>query len=97
MLLAIYTTQVKKSKKDTFKKIKKNKVTKNLLQGNSKQDPPNQIEFKVTAFIHCTTSLNADNSRLKKEYIPSVWWLAVFKDDVFVFVFFFTFRVELIL
>ena len=48
MLLAICTTQVKKKKK------KKNKVTKNLLQGDSKPD--------VNASIHRTTSVKADDS-----------------------------------
>ena len=52
MLLAICTTQVKKKKK------KKNKVTKNLLQGDSKPD--------VNASIHRTTSVKADDSSLKE-------------------------------
>ena len=38
MLLAICTIQVKKR---VEKKEKKNKVTKNLLQGDSNPDPPN--------------------------------------------------------
>ena len=41
MLLAICTTQVKKSKKE-----KKNKGTKNLLQGYFNPDPPNGFRTK---------------------------------------------------
>ena len=58
MLPAICTTQVKKKR---VKKRKKSKVTKNLLQKNSNPDPQNQLELKVNASIHWTTSVNADN------------------------------------
>ena len=51
----------KESKKEFLKKENKNKVTKNLLQGDSKQDPQNQLELKVYASIHWTTSENANN------------------------------------
>ena len=40
-------TGKKGSKKELSKKGKKNKVTKNLLQGDSNQDPQNQLELKV--------------------------------------------------
>ena len=65
-----------------------------MLQGDSNPDPQNQLELKVSASIHCTPLVNADNLSLKEVYIPSLWWLTVFKDDFFVF-FFFNFRVEL--
>ena len=56
MLLAICTIQLKKeSKKKIKKKRKNNKVTKNLLQGDSNPDPQNQLELKVNASIHWTT------------------------------------------
>ena len=85
----MHHTGKKESKKQILKKKrKKSKVTKNLLQGIPNQSQ-NQLELKVNASIHCTTSLNADNSSLKEVYIPSLWWLIVFKDD------FFGFRVEL--
>ena len=48
-------------KKKRVKKRKKSKVTKNLLQKNSNLDPQNQLELKVNASIHWTTSVNADN------------------------------------
>ena len=52
-----------------FKKTRKNnKVTKNFLQGDSNPDPQNQLELKVDASIHKTTSVNADNSSLKEVY-----------------------------
>ena len=89
MLIAICTTQVKKeSKKEILKKRKKIGYEK-FAAGDSNPDRQNQLELKVNASIHCTTSLNADNSSLKEVYIPSLWWLIVFKDD------FFGFRVEL--
>ena len=53
-------------------KKEKKKVTKNLLQGDSNPDPQNQLERKVDATIHCTTSVNADSTSLKKVYIPSL-------------------------
>ena len=62
-----------------------------LLQGDSNPDPPSQLELKVHASVHWTTSVNAASSSLKEIYIPSLWWLTVFKDDLF----FFNFRVEL--
>ena len=46
-------------KKGSKKEFLKNKVTKNLLQGDSNQDPKNQLELKVNA-SHWTTSVNAD-------------------------------------
>ena len=33
------------------------------------------------------TSVSADNSSFKGVYIPSLWWLTVFKDDFFAFFF----------
>ena len=65
MLLAICTTQVKKRVK--------NKVKKNLLQGDSNPDPQNQLELKVNTSIYWTTSENADKLGLKEVYIPSLW------------------------
>ena len=43
----------KKKVKERFKKKekRKNKVTKNLLQGDSNPDPQNQLELKVNASI----------------------------------------------
>ena len=46
MLLAIYTTQVKKRVKKKKKK-KKKKVTKNLLQRDSNPNSPNSLELKM--------------------------------------------------
>ena len=46
---------------------------KNLLQGNSNQDPQNQLELKVNVPIHWMTWVNADNSSLKDVYIHSLW------------------------
>ena len=62
MLLAIYTTQVKtRVKKRFFEKIKKlGNEKKKWFQRDSKQDPPNQLQPKVNASIHWTTSLNAE-------------------------------------
>ena len=34
--------------------------------------PDSQLELKVNASIHWTTSVNADNSSLKEVYIPSL-------------------------
>ena len=48
-------------KKEILKKENKNKVTRNLLQGNSNPDPQNQLELKVNASIHWTTSVNTDS------------------------------------
>ena len=58
MLLAICTTQVKKRAKKRFLKKKKNEVTKNLLRGDSNPDHQNQLELKVSASIHWTTSVS---------------------------------------
>ena len=52
MLLAICTTQVKKRVK---KERKKNKVTKNFLQGDPNPDHQNQLELKVNTSVHWTT------------------------------------------
>ena len=81
-------------KKESKKEKKKNEVTKNLLQGDSNLDSPNTLGLKMKACIHWTNSISADNSSLKEVYIPSLWWLTVFKDDYFGF-FFSNFRVEL--
>ena len=70
MLLAICTTQVKKRVK---RKRKKEKVTKNVLQGNTNPDPPNTLELKTNASIHWITSESAKTKRLKEVYIPSLW------------------------
>ena len=85
ILLAICTTQVKKR----VKKKKKKKVTKGLLHGDSHPDPPNTLEPKANATIYWTTSVSTHKSSITDVYIPSLWWLTVFKD------FFFGFRVEL--
>ena len=45
----------KESEKEILKK-KKKKVTKNLLKGDCNLDPHNQLELKVNASIHWTTS-----------------------------------------
>ena len=68
MLLAICTAQ---EEIRDFKKKKKKKVTKNLLQGDSNSDPQKQLQ--VHASIHWTTSENSASSRLKEVYIPSTW------------------------
>ena len=57
----MHHTGQKESKKEIFKKDKNNEVTKNLLQGDSNPDPQNQLELKVNAFIHWTTSVNAES------------------------------------
>ena len=69
-LLAIGTTQVKKR---FLKKRKKNQVTKNFLQGDSNPDHQNQLELKVNASIHWTTSVKVAQSSLKEVYITSLW------------------------
>ena len=48
-------------KKEFLQKENKNKVTKNLLEGDSNQDPQNQLQLKVNASIHWTTPVNANN------------------------------------
>ena len=55
------------------KKKQQKKVTKNLLQEDSNPDPPNKLELNVSASIHWTTSVNADNSSLKDAYIFLVY------------------------
>ena len=79
-LLAICTTQVKK---ESEKEKEKNNVTKHLLHGDSNPNLPNQLDANVS--IHCTTSVRAASAQLKKVYIPSLWWLTVFRDDFFGF------------
>ena len=69
MLLALCTTQVKKRLTRRFSQKKKNKVTKNLLEGDSSPDPPNQLALKVNASIQRTTSVNADNPSLFLLYV----------------------------
>ena len=63
----------KKKKVSKNKNEKKNKVMKNLLQGDSNPDPPNTLGLKLNASIHWTTLVSADNSSLKEVYIPSPW------------------------
>ena len=46
MSLAICTIQGKKERKKDILKKEKNKVTKNLLLGDSNPDPQNQLEIK---------------------------------------------------
>ena len=75
MLLAIRTTQVRKTVK---KKKQQKKVTKNLLQEDSNPDPPNKLELNVSASIHWTTSVNADNSSLKDVYIFVMYFFFFF-------------------
>ena len=41
-----------KKKESKNKNEKKNKVTKNLLPGDSNPDPPNTLGLKLTASIH---------------------------------------------
>ena len=72
MLLAICTPQVKK-KESKNENEKKNKVTKNLLQGDSNPDPSNTLGLKLNTSIHWNTFLSADNSCLKDVHIPSPW------------------------
>ena len=80
-------------KKRNFKKRKKIRLRKFALRA-FEIDAHNQTELKAITSIHWTTSVNTDNSSLKEVYIPSLWWLTVFKIDFFVF-FFFNFSVEL--
>ena len=60
-----------KNKESKNEKEKKNKVTKNLLQGDSNPDPANTLGLKLNASIHWTTLASPDNSSLKEVYIPS--------------------------
>ena len=53
----MHHTRKKDSKKE---KEKKNKVTKNLLQGNSNPDAPNTLEVTMIASIHWTAWVSAD-------------------------------------
>ena len=69
----MHHTGEKEVKKRLKKKKRKDKATKNLLHGDSNQDPQNQLEVKVNAFLHWNTSVNADNSSLKEVFIPSPW------------------------
>ena len=80
-------------KKRNFKKRKKIRLRKFALRA-FEIDAHNQTELKAITSIHWTTSVNTDYSSLKEVYIPSLWWLTVFKIDFFVF-FFFNFSVEL--
>ena len=56
----------KKKKESKNEKEKKNKVTKNWLQGDSNPDPSNTLGLKLNASIHWTTLVSADNSCLKE-------------------------------
>ena len=58
-VVAICTTQVKKREQKRDSKNRKKIVTKNLLHGDLKPEPQNQLELKVNAFIHLTTKANA--------------------------------------
>ena len=49
-------------KKEILEKRKKNDVTKYFLQGDSNPDHQIQLELKINASTHWTTSLNADSS-----------------------------------
>ena len=69
----MHHTGKKESKKEILKKEKKNKVTKNLPQGDSNPDPQNQLGLKVNASIHWITSVNACNLSLKEVCIPTLW------------------------
>ena len=59
------------------KKVKKKKVTKNLLLGDSDPDPQNQLELKVSTLIHWTTSVNAVtihySNYILQVYFPFLW------------------------
>ena len=62
-----------KKKESKNEKEKKNKVTKNLLQGDSNPDSPSILGLKLNGSIQWTTLVSADNSCLKEVYIPSPW------------------------
>ena len=49
------------------------RLRKYFLQGISNPDHRNQLELKVNASIHWTTSVNADSSSLKDVHILSLW------------------------
>ena len=70
MLQAICNTQVKK---EILKKERKMRLRKYFLQGISNPDHQNQLELKVNASIHWTTSVNAGSSSLKEVHILSLW------------------------
>ena len=57
-------TGKKESKKEIFKKGKTNKVTENLLQGDSNPDPKNQLEQRGEFHI------SHDASRLISDFSP---------------------------
>ena len=99
MLLVICTTQVKKRVKKRFKERKKKKIRLRKIyfkEIRTRTLRGMQLELEVHASSHWTTSVIADPFGLKEVYIPSLWWLTVFKNDLFVFFFFFfNFLVEL--
>ena len=68
-------TGKRESKKQILKKRgkKERKNYEKFPLGDSNPDRQNQLELKVNASIHWTTSLNVDNSSLKEVYIPSLW------------------------
>ena len=51
----MHHTGKKESNKEIKKKKEKNKVTKNLLRGDSIPNQQNKLELKVDASIHWTT------------------------------------------
>ena len=61
------------SKKESKEEKEKNKVTKNMLQGDLNPDPPNTLELQMDASIHWTTSVNTEITCLKEVYIPPLW------------------------
>ena len=63
MLLAIFTTQVKKRVKKRF--LKKEQFEPGPAASTK--------ELQVNASIHWTTSVNADVWSLKEVFIPSIW------------------------
>ena len=69
----MHHTGKKESKKQILKKSGKKLSYEKFAAEDSNPDRQNQLELKVNASIHCTTSLNADNSSLKEVYIPSLW------------------------
>ena len=72
MLLAIRATQVKlESKKEVLKK-EKNGYEK-FASRDSNPDPQNQLELKVIASSHWTTSVNAYKASLKEICTPALW------------------------
>ena len=57
----IHHTDKKGEQRRDFQKRKKNKVTKNLLQGDTNPDPKNQLELRMTASILWNTSVKTDS------------------------------------